>query len=636
MRKSKNKKDLEFSINQSEIRDRNKETINNILSGTFKIIAKNESQKNLIRSIKKNEITICNGLAGAGKTFISLGIALELLKSRSNFFQKIYLIKSVTTLKGEELGYIKGDLQEKIEPFIWSFKLNLEKLLESNNINIKSLFESDIIRTFPLAYARGASLDNAIIIIDECFGGNTKIIIYDESFKKERFISFKMLPFYFKKYKDLKILSYNKEINKSEFKRINSITVSKNKKILNLKFNKKITKVTENHPYAILKNGEIKYKLVKDLKINDIVLKRKNSTKNHSILNEKNYDVLLGFLLGNGFLLKNKQSNNNIYRISKQHSLKEKEYNEFCSSLYNTKCNNNGKFGFTNDIMSKFQSKSFFIENTFYKTIYNEKHKKNINYDIINYISARSLAVWYMDDGNNNIYNEKGSSIVLHTEGFTKSENEILSKVLYDKFNIESKILISKKERNDRKGDYTYYYYLSLNNENSHKFQILIHKYIHPSMYYKLNEKYRYKFENDKYKKYDNYYNLTTEILLEKSNGINENVYNIEVDDNNNYYANNILVHNCQNLSIENARVILTRIGENSKMIILGDSNQIDLKNKNYSSLEPLMNMFDNINNFGCIKMNDEDSNIRNPIINIIEEKFNNYNDEKRTKRKIL
>lgn len=155
---------IDDSNPESYIIDR-KKVINEILDKDIRVNAKNKSQENLIKNILGKEIIICSGRPGTGKTFISLALALGLLKSQKNKFIKIYLVKSVTTLKGEEIGYLKGDLNEKIEPFIWSFVLNIEKLIPDKLI--KSIIDSDFIRPFPLAFARGTSIDNAIIIVDE-------------------------------------------------------------------------------------------------------------------------------------------------------------------------------------------------------------------------------------------------------------------------------------------------------------------------------------------------------------------------------------------------------------------------------------------------------------------------------------
>lgn len=142
-----------------------KREIEKLLPNNITVKAKNDKQIKLINSIRNNEITICAGPAGTGKTFVSVAYALGLLRKKQNRFKKIYLIKSVTTLKGEEIGFLKGDLREKIEPFMWSFFINMEKIIPSNVVN--NLLDRDIIRPFPLAYMRGASLDDCIIIADE-------------------------------------------------------------------------------------------------------------------------------------------------------------------------------------------------------------------------------------------------------------------------------------------------------------------------------------------------------------------------------------------------------------------------------------------------------------------------------------
>ena len=163
----KEEKDYEelLSVNSAVQIQRIKEELIKLLPGDIKIIAKNESQKKLINSIKNNEITICAGPAGTGKTFVAMAYALSLLRKSGNRFRKIYLMKSVTTLKGEEIGFLKGDLKEKIEPFMWSFYISMEKILLDSSI--KALIDKDIIRPFPLAYMRGVSLDDCIIIADE-------------------------------------------------------------------------------------------------------------------------------------------------------------------------------------------------------------------------------------------------------------------------------------------------------------------------------------------------------------------------------------------------------------------------------------------------------------------------------------
>jgi len=125
---------------------------------------KNENQKNLISLINNNKITIAAGPAGTGKTYVACAQALKLLKSDPRF-KKIILVKSVTVLEGEEVGFLKGDLKEKMFPFTISFLDNFYKLIGEGTTQI--MLDQGFIEVLPLAYIRGRSIDNAIIIVDE-------------------------------------------------------------------------------------------------------------------------------------------------------------------------------------------------------------------------------------------------------------------------------------------------------------------------------------------------------------------------------------------------------------------------------------------------------------------------------------
>ena len=87
---------------------------------------KTQKQKELVRSIRKKEITICSGSAGTGKTFVTLNTALRLLKEG---YKKVILCKSVTSIPEEEIGFLKGNVEQKMEPFIMSYVGNLNKML---------------------------------------------------------------------------------------------------------------------------------------------------------------------------------------------------------------------------------------------------------------------------------------------------------------------------------------------------------------------------------------------------------------------------------------------------------------------------------------------------------------------------
>ena len=152
---------------------------------------KNEAQKNLIRLINDNDITICSGRAGTGKTFVACAQALKLLKTEK--YNKILLAKSVTVLEGEEVGFLKGDLKEKMFPFTISFLDNFHKIIGEEAT--QKMLDMGLIEVLPLAYLRGRSIDNAIIIVDEAqnislknmrstmtrIGENSKMIITGDS-----------------------------------------------------------------------------------------------------------------------------------------------------------------------------------------------------------------------------------------------------------------------------------------------------------------------------------------------------------------------------------------------------------------------------------------------------------------------
>jgi phosphate starvation-inducible PhoH-like protein len=128
------------------------------------IKCKNTNQKKLINLISDNKLTIASGPAGTGKTFLACAQALKLLKSDPRF-KKIILVKSVTVLEGEEVGFLKGDLKEKMFPFMISFLDNFYKIIGEGLTN--QMMELGYIQILPLAYIRGRSIDNAIIIVDE-------------------------------------------------------------------------------------------------------------------------------------------------------------------------------------------------------------------------------------------------------------------------------------------------------------------------------------------------------------------------------------------------------------------------------------------------------------------------------------
>ena len=128
------------------------------------IKCKSLKQKEFLQAVDTHTVTLCNGLPGTGKTFLACYAALKMLEKKQ--VDKIVLVKSVTPLPGEDIGYIPGSIQEKMDPFIVSFTSNIDKLIGEEAR--KKLFNDNKIVVQPLVYIRGITIDNAIVILDEC------------------------------------------------------------------------------------------------------------------------------------------------------------------------------------------------------------------------------------------------------------------------------------------------------------------------------------------------------------------------------------------------------------------------------------------------------------------------------------
>ena len=124
--------------------------------------AKNQKQQQLVNLIEDKEVILATGVAGTGKTYVALATALSLL---GPIYKKVVLVKSVTTLPGEEIGFLKGGMEQKMEPFVMSYVWNIDKICGQGSA--LSLMNKKIVEVLPLAFIRGLSIDNSIVIIDE-------------------------------------------------------------------------------------------------------------------------------------------------------------------------------------------------------------------------------------------------------------------------------------------------------------------------------------------------------------------------------------------------------------------------------------------------------------------------------------
>lgn len=143
-------------------------------------------QDRYIKAIRNHALTFASGPAGTGKTYLAVALAVE--ATRNQELRKIVLVRPAVEA-GESLGYLPGDLQAKINPYLRPLLDALHEMMEYDQI--KRHMEEDVIEVVPLAYMRGRTLNDAFIILDEAqnttisqmkmfltrMGENSKIVV---------------------------------------------------------------------------------------------------------------------------------------------------------------------------------------------------------------------------------------------------------------------------------------------------------------------------------------------------------------------------------------------------------------------------------------------------------------------------
>lgn len=206
--------------NIENLTDVEKDIINEAMSGRYtmqsapskvfdykiQIKCKNQKQKELLKIIKEKEITFAIGSPGTGKSFISIGAALSLLKDTDNPYDKIIIIMPTCEASSYlSIGFLKGFLDEKIEPYTQADKYTIEKILNlSGNFGSKQITEGlvkhQLIQFELVNFARGKNFDNAIILVSEAenfskqemlliltrIGENSKLIISGDQNQLDR------------------------------------------------------------------------------------------------------------------------------------------------------------------------------------------------------------------------------------------------------------------------------------------------------------------------------------------------------------------------------------------------------------------------------------------------------------------
>ena len=131
-------------------------------AGGKPITARTPNQSKLIELIESHDLVFATGPAGSGKTFLAIVMAVKLLKMKE--VRRIILSRPAVEA-GEKLGFLPGEMKDKLDPYLQPLYDALQELIPG--IRLKEYMESGVIQIAPLAYMRGRTLNDAVIILDE-------------------------------------------------------------------------------------------------------------------------------------------------------------------------------------------------------------------------------------------------------------------------------------------------------------------------------------------------------------------------------------------------------------------------------------------------------------------------------------
>lgn len=182
----KNTEDVILTVLNTQKKVNADEMVIMVPGAVRRVYPRTQGQAEYVNLLQTKDMVFCTGSAGSGKTFLAVAEALRLILNHKK--NKLIITRPVVEA-GESLGYLPGALEDKIDPYLRPLRDAMETILPAETV--KRLFEAGIVEVAPLAYMRGRTLNNAVVILDEAqnttvaqmkmfltrMGENTKVFV---------------------------------------------------------------------------------------------------------------------------------------------------------------------------------------------------------------------------------------------------------------------------------------------------------------------------------------------------------------------------------------------------------------------------------------------------------------------------
>ena len=616
---------------------------------------RNNSQKRFIESIQKNNIVFNIGTAGTGKTYCCVAYAIETVTDKRNKYRKMILVRPSVAACDEELGFLPGSKEEKLDPYMQPiydvlFEYGITKQ------DVKKLLEDGVLEIVPLAYMRGRSLNN-------CFIKDTIITMGDGSSKFVQDVEV-----------GDNVLSFNSDKNILEKKEVTKTISKYDYDMVNLKFNRGLDfSGSSNHELFVIDNEskDIIKKQTKDINCGDYVLTPRKINRNKDELSNLTPEqaTLISIIICDGHLTKKASS------VCVNVSRKDEDYFRRNITLglegfekenpYLSESINHGR----NSINFRHNDAKFveFLSNKYEIPLGKKTYHVKVPHDI--YVSSDEckksfLRAAFDCEGWVNVSNTT-LRISFHSAS-KRFAYDIMSLLKY--FGIQSSV-VKREKITIRNKVHSVGYMLTMVSINAMKFRdmigfgmdrkqelaeslnnmterwgycpvpLLLEK---DNILRDVNKKLGYSIDRKKPCSISTF-DFIKDKLNNKLINVGENfdalkvvdkecfykktaVYDFEVCDNHSLISNMIVSSNCfvvveeaQNMSSEQMEMLLTRIGHDSKFVITGDITQRDIKKA--TGIEEACRLFKDSKSIDFIFFENSET-LRDPIVKEIVEKY--------------